>query len=230
KARGLVQDHTPDVEKLLTAQQVSAYIGFDPTADSLHVGSLLPITLLMRLQQAGHKPFALVGGATGKVGDPSGKSLERNLLDTDDLAKNVAGIKKQLEHFIDFSSSQPNAAVMVNNYDWFKDFSFLDFIRDVGKFITVNYMLTKDSVQKRMETGLSFTEYCYHVIQGYDFYHLIHKYGVQLQMGGGVQWGNFVTGTELVRKKGGGEVHALTSPLINNADGSKFGNIESGNI
>lgn len=230
QARGLVQDIMPGTEELLAKGMTAAYIGFDPTAESLHVGSLLPITLLMRLQQAGHKPFALVGGATGMIGDPTGKSAERNLLDNETIERNCAGIRKQLSRFIDFSEGKPNAAVMVNNYDWFKNFSFLDFIRDAGKLITVNYMMAKDSVKKRMETGLSFTEFTYQLIQGYDFLHLHQQYNVQLQMGGADQWGNITTGTELIRKKNGGEAYAFTSPLITKADGSKFGKSESGNV
>lgn len=230
QARGLVQDIMPGTEELLEKGMVAAYIGFDPTAESLHVGSLLPITLLMRLQRAGHKPFALVGGATGMIGDPSGKSAERNLLDRTTIEKNCAGIRAQLSKFIDFNPEQPNAAQLVNNYDWFEDFSFLDFIRDAGKLITVNYMMAKDSVKKRLETGLSFTEFSYQLIQGYDFLHLHQTYNVQLQMGGADQWGNITTGTELIRKKNGGEAYAFTSPLITKADGSKFGKSEGGNI
>lgn len=230
KERGLVQDSMPGTEDLLNGGMTSAYIGFDPTSDSLHIGNLLPITLLMRLQKAGHKPYALVGGATGMIGDPSGKSAERNLLDLNILQHNVESIKNQLGKFLDFSEAKENGAVLVNNYDWFKDFSFLDFIRDVGKFITVNYMMAKDSVQKRLETGLSFTEFTYQLIQGYDFYYLNQKFGIKLQMGGADQWGNIVTGTELIRKKGAGEAFAVTSPLITKADGSKFGKSESGNV
>ncbi len=230
RARKLLQDVMPGTEEQLMKEMTSGYIGFDPTADSLHVGSMLQIILLMRLQRAGHKPYALIGGATGMVGDPTGKSAERNLLDNETIEKNCAGIKKQLEKFIDFSSNAPNAAVMVNNYDWFKNFSFLDFIRDVGKHITVNYMMSKDSVQKRMEFGMSFTEFTYQLIQGYDFYHLNKTYGIKLQMGGSDQWGNIVTGTELIRRKGGGEAYALTSPLVTKSDGSKFGKSESGNV
>lgn len=230
QARGLVQDIMPDTEELLEKGMTAAYIGFDPTAESLHVGSLLPITLLMRLQRAGHKPYALVGGATGMIGDPSGKSAERNLLDMDTIEKNCNGIRAQLSKFVDFSEGKPNAAVMVNNYDWFKNFSFLDFIRDAGKLLTVNYMMAKDSVKKRLETGLSFTEFSYQLIQGYDFLHLYQTYNVQLQMGGADQWGNITTGTELIRKKCGGEAYAFTSPLITKADGSKFGKSEGGNI
>lgn len=228
--RGLVQDIMPGTEELLEKGMVSAYIGFDPTAESLHVGSLLPITLLMRLQKAGHKPYALVGGATGMIGDPSGKSAERNLLDSETLNRNCEGIRKQLAKFLDFDADQPNAAVMVNNYDWFKNFSFLDFIRDAGKLITVNYMMAKDSVKKRMETGISFTEFSYQLIQGYDFLHLNEHHNVQLQMGGADQWGNITTGTELIRKKNGNDAFAFTSPLITKSDGSKFGKSESGNV
>lgn len=230
QARGLVQDIMPGTEELLAKGMTAAYIGFDPTAESLHVGSLLPITLLMRLQRAGHKPYALVGGATGMIGDPSGKSAERNLLDNETIERNCAGIRAQLSKFIDFSEGTENAAVMVNNYDWFRNFSFLDFIRDAGKLITVNYMMAKDSVKKRLETGLSFTEFSYQLIQGYDFLHLYQEHKVQLQMGGADQWGNITTGTELIRKKCGGEAYAFTSPLITKADGSKFGKSEGGNI
>lgn len=230
QARGLVQDIMPGTEELLEKGMTAAYIGFDPTAESLHVGSLLPITLLKRLQRAGHKPYALVGGATGMIGDPSGKSAERNLLDMSTIEKNCAGIRAQLSKFVDFSEGKANAAVMVNNYDWFKNFSFLDFIRDAGKLLTVNYMMAKDSVKKRLETGLSFTEFSYQLIQGYDFLHLYQNHNVQLQMGGADQWGNITTGTELIRKKCSGEAYAFTSPLITKADGSKFGKSEGGNI
>jgi tyrosyl-tRNA synthetase len=230
KARNLVQDIIPGTEEQLAKEMTSGYIGFDPTADSLHIGSLLPITLLMRLQRAGHKPYALVGGATGMIGDPSGKSQERNLLDADTIRHNCEGIRRQLEKFLDFNTTLPNAAVMVNNYDWFKDFSFLDFIRDIGKHISVNYMMAKDSVQKRLETGLSFTEFTYQLIQGFDFYHLYNSQNVKLQMGGADQWGNIVTGTELIRRKGGGDAFAMTCPLITKSDGSKFGKSEGGNI
>lgn len=228
--RGLIQDIMPGTEEQLNKEMTSAYVGFDPTADSLHVGSLLPITLLMRLQQAGHKPYALVGGATGLIGDPSGKSSERNLLDAGTIQAYCDGIRRQLEKFLDFDESKPNAAVMLNNYDWLKDYSFLDFIRDVGKHITVNYMLSKDSVQKRLETGLSFTEFSYQLIQGYDFYYLNNTRQVKLQMGGADQWGNMVTGTELIRRKGGGDAFAFTCPLVTKSDGAKFGKSESGNI
>jgi tyrosyl-tRNA synthetase len=230
KERGLIQDIIPGTEEQLEKEMTSGYIGFDPTADSLHVGSLLPITLLMRLQRAGHKPYALVGGATGMIGDPSGKSQERNLLDIETIERNCDGIRKQLEHFLDFSGSEPNSAVMVNNYDWFKEQTFLGFIRDIGKHIPVNYMLAKDSVQKRLETGMSFTEFTYQLIQGYDFHYLYNAHDVKLQMGGADQWGNIVTGTELIRRKGGGDVFAFTCTLITKSDGSKFGKSESGNV
>ncbi len=230
KARNLVQDVIPGTEEQLNKGMTSGYIGFDPTSDSLHIGSLLPITLLMRMQRAGHKPYALVGGATGMIGDPSGKSAERNLLDMDTIQRNCAGIRKQLEKFLDFDETQPNAAVMVNNYDWFKDYGFLDFIREIGKHISVNYMLAKDSVQKRLETGLSFTEFTYQLIQGFDFYYLYNNKNVKLQMGGADQWGNIVTGTELIRRKGGGDAFAMTCPLITKSDGSKFGKSEGGNV
>ena len=226
----MVQDIMPGTEEQLNKEMTSGYVGFDPTADSLHVGNLVPITLLMRLQRAGHKPYALVGGATGMIGDPSGKSQERNLLDMDSILHNCDCIRKQLGKFIDFSSSVPNAAVMVNNYDWFKDFSFLDFIRDIGKHISVNYMMAKDSVKNRLETGMSFTEFTYQLIQGYDFYHLNKTQNVLLQMGGADQWGNIVTGTELIRRKGGADAFAFTCKLITKSDGSKFGKSESGNV
>jgi tyrosyl-tRNA synthetase len=230
RARNLVQDIMPGTEEQLEKEMTSGYIGFDPTADSLHVGNLVPITLLMRLQKAGHKPYALLGGATGMIGDPSGKSAERNLLDMETILYNCNAQKKQLEKFIDFDSALPNGAVMMNNYDWFKDYSFLDFIREVGKHISVNYMMAKDSVQKRLETGLSFTEFTYQLIQGFDFYHLYNTYNIKLQMGGADQWGNIVTGTELIRRKAGGEAFAVTTPLITKSDGSKFGKSESGNV
>jgi tyrosyl-tRNA synthetase len=230
KARNLVHDVMPGTEEQLSKEMTSGYIGFDPTGDSLHIGNLLQVTLLRRLQLAGHKPYALVGGATGMIGDPSGKSAERNLLDMDTIAKNCEAQKKQLEKFLDFDSSKPNCAELVNNYDWLRDFTFLDFIREVGKHITVGYMLTKDSVQKRLETGLSFTEFTYQLIQGYDFHYLYYNKQVKLQMGGADQWGNIVTGTELIRRKGGGEAFALTSPLITKADGTKFGKTETGTI
>ena len=228
--RGLVQDIIPETEQLLMKEKVSGYIGFDPTSDSLHIGSLVPIILLMHLQRAGHKPYALIGGATGMVGDPSGKSAERNMLSMEQIHLNVQGVKKQLSKFLDFDSNAENAAVLVNNIDWFNDFTFLDFIRDVGKYITVNYMMSKDSVKKRLETGMSFTEFTYQLVQGYDFYHLYQTYGIKLQMGGSDQWGNIVTGTELIRKKVQGEAFAFTAPLIKKADGGKFGKTESGNV
>jgi tyrosyl-tRNA synthetase len=230
--RGMIQDIMPGTEELFEKEMVSGYIGFDPTSDSLHIGSLVPILLLVHLQKAGHKPFALVGGATGMVGDPSGKSEERNLLSEETLAHNIAGVKKQLSHFLDFNSGAKNAAVLVNNYDWFKDFSFLHFIRDVGKHITVNYMMAKDSVKKRIEgdTGMSFTEFTYQLVQGYDFYWLHQNKNCKLQMGGSDQWGNITTGTELIRRKTGGEAFAFTCPLITKADGGKFGKTEKGNV
>lgn len=228
----MVQDIMPGTEELLAKEMVSGYIGFDPTSDSLHIGSLVPILLLVHLQKAGHKPYALVGGATGMVGDPSGKSEERNLLSEEILLHNQAGVKKQLAHFLDFDPSRINKAEMVNNYDWFKQISFLDFIRDVGKHITVNYMMSKDSVKKRLEgdTGMSFTEFTYQLVQGYDFYWLNQHKNCKLQMGGSDQWGNIVTGTELIRKKAGGEAFAFTCPLLTKADGGKFGKTERGNI
>ncbi|MDB5202397.1 MAG: tyrosine--tRNA ligase [Ferruginibacter sp.] len=230
--RGMIQDIMPGTEEQLNKEITSAYIGFDPTADSLHIGSLVPILLLVHLQKAGHKPYALVGGATGMVGDPSGKSEERNMLSEEVLAKNVAGVKAQLEKFLDFDPAKPNAAVMVNNFDWFKNISFLDFIRDAGKHITVNYMMAKDSVKKRLEgdNGMSFTEFTYQLVQGYDFYWLYKNRNCKLQMGGSDQWGNIVTGTELIRRKDGGEAFAFTCPLIKKADGTKFGKSEQGNI
>jgi len=230
--RGLIQDITPGTEEQLLKEMTSGYIGFDPTSDSLHIGSLVPILLLVHLQKSGHKPFALVGGATGMVGDPSGKNEERNLLDEDILRKNLAGVKKQLEKFLDFNTSKPNAAVIVNNYDWFKNMNFLEFIRDVGKHITVNYMMAKESVRKRIEseTGISFTEFTYQLIQGYDFYWLYQHYDCKLQMGGSDQWGNITTGIELIRRKTNGEAFAFTCPLITKADGGKFGKTEKGNI
>ncbi len=230
--RGMIQDIMPGTEELFEKEMVSGYIGFDPTSDSLHIGSLVPILLLVHLQKAGHKPFALVGGATGMVGDPSGKSEERNLLSEETLAFNIAGVKKQLSHFLDFNSGAKNAAELVNNYDWFKNFNFLDFIRDVGKHITVNYMMAKDSVKKRIEgdTGMSFTEFTYQLVQGYDFYWLFQHKNCKLQMGGSDQWGNITTGTELIRRKTGGEAFAFTCPLITKADGGKFGKTEKGNV
>jgi tyrosyl-tRNA synthetase len=232
KWRGLIQDIIPGTEEQLNKEMTSGYIGFDPTADSLHIGSLVPIMLLTHLQRAGHKPFALIGGATGMVGDPSGKSEERNLLDEDVLQKNLAGVKKQLEKYLDFDKSKPNAAEIVNNYDWFKDMTFLQFIRDVGKHISVNYMMAKDSVKKRLEgeMGMSFTEFTYQLVQGYDFYWLYTNKNCKLQMGGSDQWGNIVTGTELIRRKAHGEAFAFTCPLMTKADGGKFGKTEQGNI
>ncbi|MBT1701864.1 tyrosine--tRNA ligase [Chryseosolibacter indicus] len=226
--RGMLHDIMPGTEEQLMKESTSGYIGFDPTADSLHIGHLTQIMTLLHFQRAGHKPFALVGGATGMVGDPSGKSAERNLLSEDVLRHNVDCVKKQLEKFLDFSGS--NAAEMVNNYDWFREFKFLDFIRDVGKHITVNYMMSKDSVQKRLETGLSFTEFTYQLVQGYDFYWLYENKKCKLQMGGSDQWGNIVTGTELIRRKADGDAYALTTRLITKADGTKFGKSEGGNI
>lgn len=230
--RGMIQDLMPGTEEQLNTEMTSGYVGFDPTADSLHIGSLVPILLLVHLQKAGHKPIALVGGATGMVGDPSGKNEERNLLNEETLRHNEEGVKKQLMQFLDFDTSKPNCAEMVNNYDWFKEMSFLSFIRDVGKHITVNYMTSKDSVKKRLEgeTGMSFTEFTYQLVQGYDFYWLYNNKKVKLQMGGSDQWGNIVTGTELIRKKDSGDAFAFTCPLITKADGGKFGKTEKGNI
>jgi len=229
--RGILHDIMPGTEELLNKGMAAGYIGFDPTADSLHVGSLAQIMTLIHFQRAGHKPFALVGGATGMVGDPSGKSAERNLLSEDVLQHNLAGIQKQLKKFLDFNSGANNAE-MLNNYDWFKDFSFLNFIRDVGKHITVNYMMAKDSVKNRIngDTGMSFTEFTYQLVQGYDFYYLWKHKNCVLQMGGSDQWGNIVTGTELIRRKDAGEAYALTTQLIKKSDGSKFGKTEGGNI
>ena len=226
--RSMLHDIMPGTEEQLNKESTAGYIGFDPTADSLHIGHLTQIMTLLHFQQAGHKPYALVGGATGMVGDPSGKSTERNLLSEEVLTHNVTCVKSQLERFLDFSGS--NAAEMVNNYDWFRDFRFLDFIRDVGKHITVNYMMSKDSVQKRLETGLSFTEFTYQLVQGYDFYWLYENKKCRLQMGGSDQWGNIVTGTELIRRKSGGDAFALTTRLITKSDGSKFGKTEGGNV
>jgi tyrosyl-tRNA synthetase len=230
--RGMIQDIMPGTEDQLKKEMTHAYIGFDPTADSLHIGSLVPILLLVHLQKAGHKPIALVGGATGMVGDPSGKSEERNLLSEEVLRHNQEGVKKQLMQYLDFDPSKKNSAEMVNNYDWFKEISFLHFIRDVGKHITVNYMMSKDSVKKRLEgeTGMSFTEFTYQLVQGYDFYWLYENKNCKLQMGGSDQWGNIVTGTELIRRKSGGEAFAFTCPLITKADGGKFGKTEKGNV
>lgn len=232
--RGMLHDVTPGTEEQLQKEMTAAYIGFDPTSDSLHVGSFAQIMLLKRFQLAGHKPIALVGGATGMIGDPSGKSQERNLLTEEILTKNLNGIKAQLSKFLDFDSGEPNAAVMVNNYDWMKEFSFLDFIRDIGKHITVNYMMAKDSVKKRVgaesASGMSFTEFTYQLVQGYDFLWLYDNMNCKLQMGGSDQWGNITTGTELIRRKVGGDAFALTIPLITKADGGKFGKTEHGNV
>ena len=225
----MVHDMMPGTEEQFAKELTSAYIGFDPTGDSLHIGSLVQIMILVHLQKAGHKPFALVGGATGMVGDPSGKSAERNLLDETTLNHNVDCIKKQLEQFLDFDCGD-NSAEMVNNYDWFKEFNFLDFIRDVGKHMSINYMLAKDSVKSRLETGMSFTEFSYQLVQGYDFYWLNQNKNCKVQLGGSDQWGNIVTGTELIRRLGGGDAFACTTPLIKKADGSKFGKTEGGNI
>ncbi|MFT6882815.1 MAG: tyrosyl-tRNA synthetase [Marinoscillum sp.] len=228
KWRGMVHDIMPGTEDQLTKEMTTAYIGFDPTADSLHIGNLVQIMTLMHFQRFGHKPIALVGGATGMVGDPSGKSSERNLLDEETLGRNIKGVKGQLEKFLNFNGD--NAAELVNNYDWFKEFNFLEFIRDVGKHISVNYMMAKDSVKSRLETGLSFTEFSYQLVQGYDFYWLWKNKNVKLQLGGSDQWGNIVTGTELIRRKGQGVAFAMTTPLITKSDGSKFGKSEGGNI
>ncbi|HLY70887.1 MAG TPA: tyrosine--tRNA ligase [Puia sp.] len=230
--RGMIQDIMPGTEEQLTKEITTAYIGFDPTAESLHIGSLVPILLLVHLQRAGHKPIALVGGATGMVGDPSGKSEERNLLDEETLNRNLTCVKNQLEKYLDFDPTIKNAAEIANNYDWFKEMSFLDFIRDVGKHITVNYMSAKDSVKKRLESehGMSFTEFTYQLVQGYDFYWLYKNKNCKLQMGGSDQWGNIITGAELIRKKDGAEVYAFTCPLMTKADGGKFGKTEKGNI
>lgn len=227
--RGMLHDMIPGTEELLQKEMVSGYIGFDPTADSLGVGNLVQIMTLVHLQRAGHKPYALVGGATGMVGDPSGKSEERNLLSEDILNHNLSCQRAQLEKFLNFNS-EDNSAVIVNNYDWFKNFGFLEFIRDIGKHITINYMLAKDSVKNRMDTGMSFTEFSYQLVQGYDFHYLNQEHDVKLQMGGSDQWGNITTGTELIRRLGGGDAFALTTPLIKKSDGTKFGKSASGNI
>ena len=229
KWRGMIHDIMPGTEEQLQKELTSAYIGFDPTADSLHIGSLVQIMTLVHLQRAGHKPLALVGGATGMVGDPSGKSKERNLLSEEVLAHNLSCVQKQLARFLDFDCGD-NSAEIVNNYDWFKHFNFLDFIRDVGKHISINYMMAKDSVKSRLETGMSFTEFTYQLVQGYDFYHLYTEKNCKLQLGGSDQWGNIVTGTELIRRKARGEAFAITTPLIKKADGTKFGKTEGGNV
>lgn len=232
--RGMLHTVMPGTEEQLKKELTTAYVGIDPTADSLHIGHLVSIMLLKHLQSAGHKPIALVGGATGMIGDPSMKSAERNLLDETTLNHNVACIKKQLEKFLDFDSKEPNAAILVNNYDWMKNYSFINFIRDIGKHITVNYMMAKDSVKKRLSQesreGMSFTEFSYQLMQGYDFLYLYQNYNCKLQLGGSDQWGNITTGTELIRRTAGGEAYALVCPLITKADGGKFGKTESGNI
>lgn len=232
--RGMIHDMIPGTEEELAKGMTSAYLGIDPTADSLHIGHLVGVMMLRHLQRAGHRPIALLGGATGMIGDPSMKSDERKLLDEETLKRNQAGIKKQLSKFLDFESDAPNAAILVNNYDWMKDYSFLGFIRDIGKHITVNYMMAKDSVKKRLSgensNGMSFTEFSYQLLQGYDFLYLYRNYGCRLQMGGSDQWGNITTGTELIRRKDGGEAFGLVCPLITKADGGKFGKTESGNV
>lgn len=229
KWRGLLHDAMPGTQDLLNREMVTGYVGFDPTAESLHIGNLVPVMLLTHLQRAGHRPIALVGGATGMIGDPSGKSAERNLLDEETLQRNVEGVRRQLLRFLNFTDG-PNKAELVNNYDWFKGISFLQFMRDIGKHITVSYMMAKDSVQNRLETGISFTEFSYQLVQGYDFVHLLKNHGCKLQMGGSDQWGNIVTGTELIRRMGAGEGFALVAPLITKSDGGKFGKSEQGNV
>ena len=232
--RGMIHDMMPGTEEQLQKEMTSAYVGIDPTADSLHIGHLVGVMMLKHLQRAGHRPIALIGGATGMIGDPSLKSAERNLLDEATLRHNQESIKNQLAKFLDFDSDAPNAAKLVNNYDWMKDYSFLNFIRDIGKHLTVNYMMSKDSVKKRLSSesnvGMSFTEFSYQLLQGYDFLYLYQHEGCRLQMGGSDQWGNITTGTELIRRKQGGEAFALTCPLITKADGGKFGKTESGNV
>ena len=234
KWRGMIHDIMPGTEELLKKEKTCGYIGFDPTADSLHIGHMVQVMLLVHFQRSGHTPIALVGGATGMIGDPSGKSEERNLLDEGSLRDNQEAIKKQLSKFLDFQSDSENRALMVNNYDWMKEYSFLGFIRDIGKHITVNYMMSKDSVKKRTgsesKEGMSFTEFSYQLVQGTDFLHLFNNFNCKLQMGGSDQWGNIVTGTELIRRKAGGEAFALTCPLITKSDGTKFGKTESGNV
>jgi tyrosyl-tRNA synthetase len=232
KWRGMLQDMTAGIEEHISKGKAAAYLGFDPTSDSLHIGHLVGVMTLLHFQRSGHQPVALIGGATGMIGDPSFKSAERNLLDKATLDRNIAGIRKQLEKFLDFDADTSNKALLVNNYDWMAEFSFLEFIRDVGKYITVNYMMAKDSVKRRLEdgNGLSFTEFTYQLIQGYDFYYLWKNKGCSIQLGGSDQWGNIVTGTELIRKKAGGEAFALTVPLITKADGTKFGKTEGGSV
>lgn len=232
--RGMIHDIMPDTEEMMKNEVVTGYIGFDPTADSLHIGSMVQIILLMHMQRAGHRPIALIGGATGMIGDPSGKSAERNLLTQEILDKNIAGVKSVLSRFIDFENGEEsNRAILVNNYNWMKDFSLIEFARDIGKHITVNYMMAKESVKKRVNgegDGMSFTEFTYQLFQGYDFLHLFEKYNCKLQIGGSDQWGNITTGTELVRRKAQGKAYALTTPLVTKADGTKFGKTEQGNI
>lgn len=232
--RGMIHDIMPGTEEFLLKEKSSAYVGFDPTADSLHIGHLVGVMMLRHFQNAGHTPIVLIGGATGMIGDPSGKSEERNLLSEETLRFNQEGMKRQFEKFLDFNSTAPNRAVMVNNYDWMKEYSFLEFIREIGKHITVNYMMAKDSVRKRIDAdtgqGMSFTEFSYQLVQGTDFLFLFDRYGCRLQMGGSDQWGNIVTGTELIRRKRGGEAYAMTCPLITKSDGQKFGKTETGNV
>ena len=234
KWRGMIQEIMPGTEEQLQKELTSGYVGIDPTADSLHIGHLVSVMILKHFQRAGHRPIALIGGATGMIGDPSMKSQERNLLDEETLRRNQEGIKNQLAKFLDFESDKPNAAILVNNYDWMKDISFLSFIRDIGKHLTVNYMMAKDSVKKRLSgeasEGMSFTEFSYQLMQGYDYLHLYSELGCKIQMGGSDQWGNITTGTELIRRKAGGEAFALVCPLITKADGTKFGKTESGNV
>ncbi|MCK4699040.1 MAG: tyrosine--tRNA ligase, partial [Bacteroidales bacterium] len=234
KGRGMIHDIMPGTEKQLEEEMTTAYIGFDPSSDSLHIGNLVGIMILQQFQRAGHKPLVLIGGATGMIGDPSGKSQERNLLDEKELRHNQEAIRKQLEKFLDFDPGKTNAAEVVNNYDWMKTFNFLDFIRDIGKHLTVNYLIAKESVKKRLDpetgSGMSFTEFSYQLVQGYDFLHLYKEKNCKLQMGGSDQWGNIVTGTELIRRKEQGEAFALTSPLITKSDGGKFGKTEAGNV
>ena len=227
--RGMIHDIMPGTEDQFEKELTHAYIGFDPTSDSLHIGSLVQIMILVHLQKCGHKPYIVIGGATGMVGDPSGKSKERNLLDNDTIEKNLRSIKKQLKKFLNFDTSN-NSAVILNNYDWLKNYSFIDFIRDIGKHVSISYMLTKDSVKSRLETGISFTEFCYQLIQGYDFYWLWKNENCKVQLGGSDQWGNIVSGTEIIRRKGKGEAFAVTTPLLQKSDGGKFGKTEEGNV